>query len=264
MRILIFLLASVLTLTSFSQMIEIKEKNSFYLGYRGAVNVGFNVQPTVHTTFATDQQKSNFAGVVLAPSIGYTFALSNKVSVQLLGEMHKTTRNSRDDYNFYPEIQVRNRGSYSYLDEEVGTPMYTGRSLALKFNFHLKNKASLAPIGSHISLGVKQTWLRADHSNMVVRESWSNWQDPISIPLNDYVTNHRMVALTFDYVTRDMLTDKLFIDLGFGMATPAIQTSYDSNGKAKVIDNSMVGATTSRYLLHDVIRINLGLGYVLH
>jgi hypothetical protein len=264
MRFPFVLLAIGLTISSFSQMIEIKEKNSFYLGYRGAVNVAFNIQPTVHTTFATDQQKSSLAGVVLAPSIGYTFALSNKVSVQLQGEMHKTTRDSRDDYDFYPEIQVMNRGSYTYLDEEVGTPNYSGRSLALKFNFHLKNKASLAPIGSHISLGVKQTWLRADHSNMVVRESWSNWQDPLSISLKDYVTNHKMIALTFDYVTRDMLTDKLFIDLGFGMATPAIQTSYSSDPKTRLLDDAMVAGTTSRYLLHDVLRISFGLGYVLH
>lgn len=264
MRFPFVLLAIGLTISSFSQMIEIKEKNSFYLGYRGVANFTLNAQPTFHTSFATEEQANSLIGAVVAPSIGYTFALSNKVSVQLAGEFHKTTRNSRDYESFYPDIVVKENGSYTYLQEEIGTPKYTGRSLALKFNFHLKNKASLAPIGSHLSLGFKQTWLTADHSNMALQEYQISNNNVLSLDLDGYVTNHNFFAITFDYVTREMVSEKLFLDLGFGMATPAIQTSYSSDPKTRVLDDAMVTGTTRRYLLHDVLRISFGLGYVLH
>lgn len=264
MRISLFILILCVTASSFGQMIEIKEKNSYYLGYRGAVNVAANLQPTLHTSFATDQKKTSLIGAVLAPSIGYTFALSNKVSVQLMGEIHKTTRDSRDIYDMDPRVVVRNQGRTFYLDEETGTPQYSGRALALKFNFHLKKRAALAPIGSHISLGVKQTWLKANHSNITLSEYVFSGTSDLKLTLDDFIINHQMVSFTFDYVTRDMLTDKLFIDLGFGFATPPLQRSYYSNKKTDAINNSMVNATFNRYILHDVLRLSFGLGYVVH
>lgn len=244
-----------------AQMVSVKEKNSFYVGKRSAVSAGINLQGTLHATIASEESKYNLIGMVISPKVEYTYGLTNGLSIQVLGEIHKTTRNTRTD-NYYRFFEVPDNipfsNNYFEYDKEFGMPQYFGTSLGLKLNWHLKNRAALAPIGPHIGLGLKHGTIRANYDFLRYTgfHSYGNPKSP-DLSLVGETSKHKMINLNFDYVGREMVAENMFIDFGVSFALPPLIYSSSYSNENNSLQEDMLESIRARYVLHDLVQLKL-------
>ncbi len=269
MRYLATLLITILAFCSFAQMVTVKEKPSFYLGQRGTIDVnlltqiGFSpmLQSDINYFEHSDEEYEtiNPFHLLINPQAEYTFALNNVFAMYVRGAYAVS---SRDPIYMGSEIS----GSNSVY--ESGTPKIKRTTMGFGFSVFLNNKAAIAPIGTHFSIGLSTHKVVADHSGIQLGTRDYNTQKfEIVGDVKNEIVEFDYKSLDWAFQMKDLIGPKLYLKYGIagsfnlGVRTGLISDTYNSEPTGK---ERQLEAARESYLLRDLVILKFGAGFVIH
>ncbi len=265
MRTLTIALLMILSLSSFGQLVDFKEKNSFYLGYRGALSFGLVNQVGSIPMFSPSERDGLNIHYNVHPRLDYIFALTNSLSLKAHASVGMTSRYK--DHSGRAE-SFENNFSYQY---ETGKPRYVHSKVGLQINWFLYGKGSIAPVGSYIGLGFARRFTTGFHKDMTLATN-SYLSNPVPDDVVD-ISNYQFAAVTnrinLQFGSREMITRKVFydlcLDIGFNYQPVSEYLDYESNATTQ--ENILDLLEERWYESHrfkDVATINVGIGCFIH
>ncbi len=258
----------LLNLPLFGQMVGVKEKNSFYLGYRGAISVGLVNQLSGQPRSSTTQEKDSKLHFNSYPRLDYNFALTNRFSVQAHFSAAKVSRyNSTNYYAWYDGVEL------PWYQYEIGRPKYSDLKYGVQFNYFFKRLASIAPVGTYVGVGFSQRTTKGSHQAMQLMTNHhynGRSVDPI-LDLSGYDIKMNNIRMNFQVGTRELIGERLYydytIDLGFTVHN-SLYTNTSIYEIPETLEEGIKDMLEDRmddsYKFRDVFTFNLGLGYILH
>ncbi|NNJ55814.1 MAG: hypothetical protein HKP14_06765 [Bacteroidia bacterium] len=270
MRYLATLIITILALSSFAQLVTVKEKPSFYLGQRGTIDVNILTQIGFTPMLASDlnyaeyeevtSEQINLPHILINPQAEYTFALNNILAVYLRGALAVTSRD--------PVYMGSDNSSSSSLYES-GTPKIRRRTFGFGFNVFLNNKAAIAPVGTNFSIGFSTHSVVADHSGMTLGTFSYNPYEFVELrDVDNEIVEFDYKSIDWGFQWKDLIGPKLYIQYGvagsfnLGVKTGLIEGDYSYS--EKTFKDRQLEAARESYMLRDLVMFKLGVGYVLH
>jgi hypothetical protein len=233
-------------ITADAQMVDIKERNSFFIGKRNSVDISLNLLPSLEPQrpVTTENIGFNISGIYthINPEISYTFAVSNKFALYAMASQYTRSRLPQ-------EFASRDNWDYTYF-QDVKTPKLIDRGVGFGLAFFQTQKGSYAPIGGYFKIGAK--W----HN---VSAQYSPFSNPeLTIP--SYTM--KLVSGHVEFGLKKPISDALYYDIGLGFARvlplPKVDYIYlDSEllDQAKYWDQKSLSYS-------ELVKVKFGLGAV--
>lgn len=270
MRYLATLLITTLAFCSFAQMVTVKEKPSFYLGQRGTIDVNLLTQIGFSPMLQSDKnyfehsdeeyETINPFHLLINPQAEYTFALNNVFAMYVRGAYAVS---SRDPIYMGSEIS----GSNSVY--ESGTPKIKRTTMGFGFSVFLNNKAAIAPIGTHFSVGFSSHKVIADHSGVMLGSYNYNSQEfDVIRSVDNEIVEFDYKSIDWGFQMKDLIGPNLYLKYGIagsfniGVKTGLISDDYSYS--EPTFKDRQLDAARESYMLRDLLILKFGAGYVLH
>jgi hypothetical protein len=196
---------------AFSQKVSFKEKNSFYKGKRGLIEIGVNPRISRIDTYNSEFFYTDYDLWRLKTNLflEYTYGITNNWSATL---------NVGRNIHFRKPIAFRvlKENSFAnqyYIGEIEDLKEIKSNRVGLRANYHLKNKGSISPMGHYFGFGVNYLMNSMDYNNEPlskfrvtdgVKEAVEQYQ--MSKPIN-----FNLWSLDLTYGARKNIAENLFV-----------------------------------------------------
>lgn len=275
----------------FSQEVSLKDKNSFYNGKRGLLEIGIN--PRVSMFFINDKDLGNYEKYHLStkinPFLEYSYGLTNRWSATI--NAGRTTHfRSPIGFSAYEAVgppPTTSWGSQEYnpfLIGELGPKEIQSNKVGLRFNYHLKKKGAISPLGHYFGFGFNYLMNSIDYKDEPLTKFLRYYGE---LPLEEYDLKEpikfNLWSIDLTYGARKNITENLFVSWHmlwsisnwFGSGLWDLENSYSDimyiqNGSDHISDVSEIKKSDLIKPSEDVMRrtnlfsFRFGIGYVIH
>lgn len=272
---ILFVLGS---LQSFSQMIFVKERPSFYLGKRATLDINIVYQPGLepgikpkHDILTMDKQDRNNSKIFplythVNQEVAYSLGLTNS-----LGAYAKFGYYSRSKNDSYYSVSSSSSSLLPHLSgfSEFGYAQLRGLSYGLGVKWFQNSKAALGPIGSYLSFGSTKHNYSVTHKDMYLSEGelardWVSVDD--AIPLDDYRVDFSYFTIDFEMGNTHLITKNIYLKLALSSSLNlGLETFGDQISPVHQSVEEYLTYTAKQSMAYsNLITMKGGLGFVLH
>jgi hypothetical protein len=256
----ILLFAVICSMYSASaQLVYVKEKPSFYLGQRLALDINLGVQLAAQPQrgpreidLEPKRYGGNLAGIFVHanPEVTANFALRNAFGIY--GKVGYSKRS-----------RVASSSSFNGL-YEYGATQISGTSLGAGLAFFFREYGSISPLGSQLKVGMSLYNYKVKHQGMFYASSGSydNLPENPDLDLTPHEVEIRHGSVDVEYSFREAISDKLYYNIG-------VSTSLNFNSREDKVKNTdellfrLEKSARESFILKDLLVFKVGLGVFL-
>lgn len=242
-----------------AQLVYVKEKPSFYLGQRLALDINLGVQLAAQPQrgpreidLEPKRYGGNLAGIFVHanPEVTANFALWNAFGIY--GKVGYSKRS-----------RVASSSSFNGL-YEYGATQISGTSLGAGLAFFFREYGSIAPLGSQLKVGMSLYYYKVKHQGMFYASSGSydNLPENPDLDLTPHEVEIRHGSVDVEYSFREAISDKLYYNIG-------VSTSLNFNSREDKVKNTdellfrLEKSARESFILKDLLVFKVGLGVFL-
>lgn len=290
--ILLLLFFNVLIICDiFSQEVSLKDKNSFYNGKRGLLEIGINPRVSwfsYQLPIGGDLIKTS---TKMNPFLEYSYGLTNRWSATI--NVGRTTHfrrpigfSGRDSVGPPPTNSYESAEYIYYTLGEMKSKEIQSNKVGLRFNYHLKKKGAISPLGHYFGFGFNYLMNSIDYKDEpLLKFTRENGE---LIILEEYhpkkpIIKFNLWSIDLTYGARKNITENLFVSWHmlwsisnyFGSGLWDVENSYSDimyiqNGSDHISDVSEIKKSDLIKPSEDLMRrtnlfsFRFGIGYVIH
>jgi hypothetical protein len=283
--ILLLLFFNVLNICDiFSQEVSLKEKNSFYNGKRGLLEIGINPRGS---TYSYELPVGSFAFIrntatKMNPFLEYSYGLTNRWSATI--NAGRTTHFRRPIGFFGTHESGGSLSEYDFFFiGEIKSKEIQSNKVGLRLNYHLKKKGAISPLGHYFGFGFNYLMNSIDYEDEPLLKFTRENGELIILEKYDgkRPIKFNLWSIDLTYGARKNITENLFvswhmlwsINNWFGPMWGSESSSdktYTQNSGDFILDVSEIKKSDLIKPSEDVMRrtnlfsFRFGIGYVIH
>lgn len=274
----------------FSQEVSLKDKNSFYNGKRGLLEIGINPRVSTYSyelPFGSYSFIRNTA-TKINPFLEYSYGLTNRWSATI--NAGRTTHfrrpvgfRGRDSVG--PPTNTWESAEYKYYTiGELRSKEIQSNKVGLRFNYHLKKKGAISPLGHYFGFGFNYLMNSVDYEDEpLTKYTTENRELVILKELEEEPLKFNFWSIDLTYGARKNITENLFVSWHmlwsisnwFGPMWGSENSNFDNeyypnkNGYDYISKNNSPRSDLIKPSEDVMRRTNLfsfrfGIGYVIH
>ena len=255
------------------QLVHVKEKSSFYMGKRGTLDINLLVQPSLqpgsapdHDIFEEDKydrKNAEFLPIytLVSPEMKYTFAISNKFSAYVNGNLYSRSKLDAE-VGFYLE----ERFDYEYI-EEYGYAKLKGRSYGLGFQWFQTKKAALAPMGFYIGVGAAKHDYTVTHEDVYLSDAdISGTYGSYLYKLDNIKLDFSYASLNFEIGNTQPLSKLVYYKLALSSSANIGLGTFGNNKSSSrnTVEGYLLHTARQSLTFNNIFVLKMGLGLVIH
>lgn len=283
--ILLLLFFNVLIICDiFSQEVSLKDKNSFYNGKRGLLEIGIN--PRVSMFFyeipEIDIYGDFHSSTKINPFLEYSYGLTNRWSATI--NAGRTTH-FRRPIGFSARDEVGSPGAPGdpteyiyYTSGELGPKEIQSNKVGLRFNYHLKKKGAISPLGHYFGFGFNYLMNSIDYEDEpLLKFTRENGELIILYESKEKPFKFNLWSIDLTYGARKNITENFFVSwhmlwsisnwFGPMWGFDDYNTNYNQSGYEeyiKVKKSDFIKPSEAVMRRTNLFSFRFGIGYVIH